>query len=132
MGFNASEVYASDSNWLKAADLQKREHKVRIKDVALAELPADEKGKTHKKLELHFVGRDKTLLLNKTNSEAISYLHGPNTDDWIGKDVIIFPTMVDFGGRSVEAIRLRPVMASATRPPEPPPVASIDDDDIPF
>lgn len=111
MGYNANEIYQTESNWLKAADLRKQEHKVAISDVKLAEFNKD--GVQQRKLELHFAGRDKTLLLNKTNSDAISYIHGPDTDAWIGKEIILYPTLTQFGGRQVEAIRIRPVMAAA-------------------
>jgi len=107
---------------------QKREHTVSIESVDLAEIQND--GKTQRKLELHFAGRDKTLLLNKTNSDAITYIHGVDTDAWIGKEIILFPTMVSFGGNQVEAIRLRPVIEQAA----PAAAQGSEDDfgDIPF
>jgi len=111
MGFNVNEVYASQSDWLKAADLNKQEHAVTIANVHLQEI--DENGKKRQKLELEFVGKDKRLLLNKTNGDAISYIHGPDTDAWIGKEIILYPTQVDYQGRQVEAIRVRIQLAQA-------------------
>lgn len=111
MGYNATEIYQTESNWLKAADLRKQEHKVTIAEVTLAKFNKD--GVEQQKLELHFQGKDKTLLLNKTNSDAISYIHGPDTDSWLGKSIILYPTLVSFGGKQVEAIRIRPVIEQA-------------------
>lgn len=111
MGYNATEIYQTESNWLKAADLRKQEHKVTIEDVRLAEFNKD--GVQQQKLELHFAGRERSLLLNKTNSDAIAYIHGPDTDAWLGKDIILYPTLVSFSGKQVEAIRIRPVIQAA-------------------
>ena len=137
MGFNTNEVYASESSWLKAADLQKKKHKVVISDVQMQEL--ENNGVKQRKLELHFQGRDKTLLLNKTNSDTISYILGPDTDGWLGKPIFIYPTMVDFAGKSVEAIRVETVMEEAA-PVQAAPANPIEEDfpgssfeaDIPF
>ena len=136
MGFNVNEVYASESNWLKAADLQKQKHRAVISDVQMREMEQD--GKKQRKLELHFQGKDKTLLLNKTNCDTISYIHGPDTDAWLGKEIVLFPTMVDFGGRSVEAIRIEMPLQEAAPQSLQQGVAQgysadgLDDSDIPF
>ena len=106
MGFNADEIYASQSDRLKAADLQKRKHVLSIKDVTLAEFTDKETGKEKRLLELGFNETNKTLLLNKTNTESISYIHGPDTDGWIGAEIILYPTRVSFGDKMVEAIRI--------------------------
>lgn len=138
MGYNTEEIYQTESSWLKAADLQRKEHTVTIENVTLAEVGRDNEQK-QRKLELHFVGRDKTLLLNKTNSDAISYAYSPDTDNWLGKQIVLYPTMVDFGGKAVEAIRVRPMLESATPPPGVPqgyqgasPDAVDNYEDVPF
>lgn len=134
MGFNTEEIYQSESSWLKAADLKKQKHRVVISDVQLQEVTND--GRKQRRLELHFQGKDKTLLLNKTNSDTITYIHGQDTDGWMGQEVVLYPTMVDFGGKSVEAIRIEMPLqeapmhdagVEATKP------AEVDfEDDIPF
>jgi hypothetical protein len=51
---------------------------------------------------------DKGFVLNKTNTNSIVTLLGTSeTDDWVGKQITLFPTTVDFSGKQVEAIRVR-------------------------
>ena len=110
MGFSTKDVYKS-GNALKAEDLQKKKWPLTIKDVALAEIP--DAGRTKRMLELSFTETEKTLLLNKTNATSIEYIYGPDTDGWLGKQLTLYPTMVDFQGRSVEAIRIEMPMETA-------------------
>jgi hypothetical protein len=41
---------------------------------------------------------DKTFVLNKTNSNTIAGLYGNETDQWVGKQIVLFPTEVEFQG----------------------------------
>jgi hypothetical protein len=56
---------------------------------------------------VYFNEVNKGLILNKTNANTVSHLHGDDTEDWIGKRITIFPTEVDFQGKQVMAIRVR-------------------------
>lgn len=56
---------------------------------------------------VYFEETDKGLLLNKTNANTIAQLHGPETDGWPGKQITLFATDVDFGGKMTLAIRVR-------------------------
>lgn len=95
-----STVFGGDS--LKAADLQGTEPTVTIASVQKKEFDDGDK------LVISFVGRTKTLVCNKTNANRIAHVHGTNTDGWIGKEITLFTDLVDFQGRTVEAIRIRP------------------------
>lgn len=97
---NVNDVYPS--NYLKAADLKKREVAVTIDRVVMEDLGGD-----HKPVA-YFAGKEKGVVLNKTNSTNIASAYGPETDMWIGKSVILYPAWVDFQGKSMEAIRIRP------------------------
>lgn len=103
-----STVFNSDT--LKAADLQGREHTVVIATVELKEF------NDGNKLVLSFQGAKKTMVCNKTNANRIAYMHGTNTDGWIGKEITLYPDLVDFQGKTVEAIRVRPPVARAAQP----------------
>lgn len=92
---------AFPSNYIKAADLQGQNVTVVIDRVAVEEV-----GDGHKPV-LYFQGHEKGMVLNKTNSNNIAQAYGDETDDWIGAEVVMFPAMVDFQGKSVEAIRIR-------------------------
>jgi hypothetical protein len=94
---------AFPSKWLKASDLQGRQPTMTIADVRFEEI-----GDGEKKPVVYFDGTDKGVVLNKTNATNISEGYGPDTTDWRGRKVVMFTTWVDFNGKSVEAIRMRP------------------------
>jgi len=122
---NVNEIYQSNSDYLKATDIPAgREAKVIIAACAMVQM--DNNGEKQTKLALSFHGKEKKLLLNKTNAGTISHVHGPDTDNWIEKEIIMFSTQVDFAGQMVDAIRLRVVK------PIPPGQEENFDDDIPF
>jgi hypothetical protein len=93
---------AFPSKYLKAADLQDRNITVIMDRVEMEDI-----GDDGDKPVLYFQGKEKGLVLNKTNSNTIAVVYGEETDDWAGKELILYPTMVDFQGRSVPAIRVR-------------------------
>lgn len=113
-----SDIYgSSEGKNLKASDLNKRSVKVTIDGWEVVEF--DEKGRDGnpykaKKIILSFVGKKKGLVVNKTNAQAIEYAFGPSPDDWRGKEIELYPTMVPFGDDMVEAIRVRPTIEQAT------------------
>jgi hypothetical protein len=92
---------AFPSNYLRAADLQGRNVRVTIASIGMEDV-----GDASKPV-LYFEGKDRGLVLNKTNSNNIAAIYGDETDLWAGKEVVLYSTMVDFQGRSVEAIRVR-------------------------
>lgn len=116
MGINVEQYYKSETNWLSAGDLPKG-NKI---PVVVSEITEVDFGNDGKKLGLRFEGKEKGLVLNKTNAKSISYVYGPDTDDWVGKEILLYSTMVDFAGKDVPAIRVDVPMATAT------------DSDIPF
>lgn len=134
---------AFPSNYLKATDLNGRAVKVTIDSVTVEKVGED------RKPVLHFVGKDKALVLNKTNSNRIEEATGTDEmDDWSGWMITLYACKVDYQGKRVDAIRVddRPGTSQAPRQSAraaaqraestddfdgtlPPPVT---DDDIPF
>lgn len=112
----ASEFF--DSKYLAAGDLQGREHKLQITALGVAEF------KDGRKPVIFFAGKKKGMSLNKTNAGKLRAQYGDEMDEWIGKDVIIYPDVVDFNGTPTPCIRVRPVLPVAG--------AAGPDDDIPF
>jgi hypothetical protein len=138
---------AFPSKYLKASDLQGRNVTVKMGRVEQEKIGDD------MKLILYFQGKEKGVVLNKTNANNVAAIYGGETEDWYGKEITLVEAMVDFQGKSVPAIRMRapprnsaPVrqpqrqMADADYDdrPEPPrreaPARNNDDmnDDIPF
>lgn len=89
------------SKYLKASDLQDRDVRVTMGNVEKEKLGDD------MKLVLYFKGKEKGLVLNKTNSNSIVDAYGDDTDDWFGHDIILFSVMTDFQGKVGPAIRVR-------------------------
>lgn len=125
-------------SFLKQEDLQGKTVKAVIGSVAMDDVKDTESGKTEKKLIMHFVGKDKALILNRTNCESLEEITG--TDDygsWVGRTIVLFtdPT-VKFGGKTVGGLRIRAVSnpVAVAPPPPPPPVNedAEDADSIPF
>ena len=105
------------SKYLKAADLDEDLTTMVISRVEVVDFDDGEKP------VLFFEGEERGLVLNKTNSRAISAAYGYETDTWAGKRVILFSTTVDFQGSTVDAIRVKIPKA------QPVPMAS---DPVPF
>jgi hypothetical protein len=106
---------AFPSKFVKAADLQGREVRVTIGQVVM-EVMND--GKT--KPVVYFTGRERGLALNKVNANTIEEMYGPDTNNWIGKGVELFPTKVDLKGERVDAIRIRCVQPPPMQPKQKP------------
>ncbi len=84
---------------------------------------------------LSFEESDKPLVLNATNIQLCERIfNSNNTDEWIGKRVVLYvDPNVSYGGKVVGGIRVRaPKKTAAVKPPPPPPAELIDDDEIPF
>lgn len=136
------------SKFLKASDLQGQEVKVTISNVGKEQFEND--GKPEIKPVLYFVNKDKGVVLNRTNSNAVSGAYGEDYTQWAGNQITLFPAMVDAWGETKEAIRIRVTAdnmravnqngtsADAAETPEEP-VADVavvddadDDDSLPF
>ncbi len=116
-----SEIF--HSNFLKADDLQNRRVPVTIESVAMEEVAGDNKP------VVYFQGKDRPLVLNKTNAQVIEEIAKTDQmDDWAGTKIVLYPTRVDFQGRRVPAIRVD----YATDGKPPPEGEKKEDDDIDF
>lgn len=102
------------SKYLKAADLQGREVRVTIGNVEREKMGDDTKP------VVYFKGKEKGVVLNKTNSNVIADAYGDDTDDWFGQDVILLSVMTDYAGKATPAIRVRIPTARDSKPrPDP-------------
>ena len=97
------------SDYLKADDLQGHEVSVVISQIKFEKMDGKDKP------ILFFLGKSKGLMLNKTNIKAIIALYGDETNSWNGKEITLFPKMVDFQGESVNAIRVKGPLSADPR-----------------
>lgn len=135
---------AFPSEFLKAADLDGRQVPVVADRVEMQKVGDDNKP------VLYFAGKEKGLVLNKTNANMIATVYGDEMDDWQGAELILYETKVQFQNQMVDAIRVKipprkpvrqaaparstindkPVVTQQYSETNPPPIDV--DDDIPF
>jgi len=95
-----SQVFPSKH--LSAADLNGQEM---ILTITGADVQGFDDGD---KVVLFVEETEKSFVMNKTNCQTVATMYGDDTDEWIGQRITVFSTWVDFQGRQVEAIRVRP------------------------
>lgn len=101
------------SKWLTAADLNDADLTVTIRACTYEEVTEKDK-----KWVLWFEETGKGMVLNKTNSKMIvQLLLSDDTDEWVGRQITLFPTQVDYEGNQVDAIRVRKKLPAAGRKP---------------
>ncbi len=115
---------AFPSNYLKAADLGGQDAALVISHVAMEDIGGDVKP------IVYFVGKERGLVLNKTNASTIADQHGGETDMWANKQITLFPSQTDFQGKQVACIRVR--IGVAQQVPQPTVGGLPASDDIPF
>jgi hypothetical protein len=117
------------SKYLKASDLKGKAHIVTIESAPYEALKNLD-GKEMQKIVLHFKNAEKTLPLNLTNFDAVCDATGcPDTEDWPGQRIELYPTRTTMGGKAVDCIRIRAPSASRPTAAVPPPPAP---DEIPW
>ena len=82
----------------------------------------------------YFVGKEKGLVLNRTNWDRIALAAGTDeTDEWPGVKVQLYTEPVTFNGKTAPAIRVKAVKKRSTsQAQDPRPTPPHTDDDIPF
>lgn len=127
---------AFPSKYLKASDLGDAQPVVTIDHVAMEDIGRDKE----RRPIVYFQGKEKGLVLNKTNANKIVELSGSgDTDDWPGVKIRLYASVTTFGGEEVECIRVKPVgtakpaiRMSKPEPPPPEPVDEFDESEVPF
>ena len=114
-----TQYAGSEGNYLKATDLQGGTPKVVIKDVELVQFDDnDDKDKKITKPVLALEGKEKKLVLNPTNTDAIIKAFGPESSAWHGKTIMLATKF--YSGVGKEGIVVTPLKSDGF------------DDDIPF
>jgi len=129
-----SEAYPSKH--LSAPDLNGQNVRVTMDHVEMEKLGDDNKP------VLYFKGKQKGLVLNKTNSKTIAQAYGDEMDDWNGQELILFAVMTEYQGNPVEGLRVRMPQPKDNKPGarpssadmgrEPARKPEVHDDEIPF
>tara|TARA_Y100000361_G_C11147726_1_gene339100 strand:+ start:891 stop:1367 length:477 start_codon:yes stop_codon:yes gene_type:complete len=123
-----SAIYGS-SELLKSEDIGDRRVPVTIESVGEKQFDDGDK------LILQFVGKDKALVLNRTNANAIRSAYGDEADNWVGKDITLYSAPTMFKGTETKGLRVSIDPQQAPSKPASPAAATFapdPDDDIPF
>jgi hypothetical protein len=88
---------------MEAGDLHGKDATYTIKGVSFSEV--GEERETKGVVMLNEFPR--ALVLNRTNLKRIIAHHGLDTDDWVGKQITIYPSETDFRGKTVPCLRVR-------------------------
>ena len=100
---------AFPSKWLKAEDLGGKSHSLVIEGVSMEDI-----GDDGEKPVIHFVGKKKGCVLNRTNAMSIALRYGDDTEGWTDKEVIVYPDTVMFQSKMVPCIRIKTPIPAAT------------------
>ncbi len=128
------------SKYLKATDLQGREVRVTMSNCEREEV-GQKDGQPDFKPVLYFKGKDKGVVLNKTNANTISDFYGDDTADWYDQPVFLYAVDTEYQGKKTKGLRVRIPTAKDNRvQPKadpissgpPPQAAELADDEIPF
>ncbi len=134
-----SDIYSSNSNFLKAEDLQDKKPVLTISGAEVVEKDYGDGPK--KQIILSFDQTPKVLGLNYTNAAKIAELTGTEEfEEWVGTSIKLYKdTTKTSGGKTVPCIRIFPelpdqkaVAASASAPAMTGPPTDDDESQIPF
>ena len=87
----------SDSKDLKAADFVGKNLKVVIEAVEIRHYPATDDKPANDKPVLTFLGKEKGLVLNATNTKTLITAYGPDSDSWVTHEIGL--TVADYTDR---------------------------------
>lgn len=86
---------SGDSDLLKAADIAGKTLKVTVEGVDIVNFGKD--GVQDEKPALRFIGKDKGVALNKTNTGKMIAMYGSDDESWIGKEVMLSTQDTEMG-----------------------------------
>lgn len=97
-----------------------------IKSVELQKVTSS-RGEEQKPI-VTFKERSKKWVLNKTNAKMLAERMGPETDDWVGRRVVLNAPMINAFGRSMRAVRVDHILPAKNGQRKP--VKQVSDDKI--
>ena len=88
------------SKYLKAGDLNGKSVKVIVDRITKEKMGEDNK------LVIYFTGKEKGMVLNKSNAQMIAAVYSPETDGWVGKEIRLYAGKVNFNGQMVDSLKV--------------------------
>ena len=111
---NVNDLYPS--KYVKSDDLGNQRLTLQVAAIKLEEVAENEPAKP----VMYFNGKDKGMVLNKTNALLCSHVWGGETDQWTGQwlDLFVEPKM--FQGKVVNGLSVAPKLPNSQSAPEQP------------
>lgn len=104
---NANELFPP-SEFLKSEDIDAAGGEMQLTISAVGRKEYEENGKRDVKGVIQFSDCPKKLTSNVTNTRVLITMFGSETDDWIGKKIILYvDEHVQYAGKEVRGIRVR-------------------------
>ena len=94
------------SEYLKSDDVVGAGEEHQISHVEMEQFTDPKTKEVDTKPVLHFKDIEKKLILNKTNWKSLALCHGPDSDQWKGKRVVLRLVEVSAFDKTVDAIRI--------------------------
>ena len=89
-------------DFLKCEDLKGNRLSVEIEAIEVR----DFFNKGEQQISISFKGKEKVLVLNKTNAKTIAKDYGDDETQWPGAKIIVFPTTCEYENKTVPCIRI--------------------------
>jgi hypothetical protein len=126
VSLNVSQIYVSESDWLRFTDLSGPTN-VTIVGVEMGVVTDKKTGKKRDQLVLTFDGWDKKLGLNKTNAARLATLLGDDANMWVNHTITLYieDGIQTENGGTTSGIRVLPMLpGAAPQQPKPRPGAA--------
>jgi hypothetical protein len=98
---NINEAFPG--KYIKSVDLKGREVTVVVASVEMETINAA----GERFPVMHFQGKERGMIIKKTNANRLEHMFGPDTENWIGKEITIRAEPVEFQGKIVDGIRVK-------------------------
>lgn len=107
---------AFPSKYISAADLRGQEVPVTISNVVIEQVQGNQV--VEDRPIAYFQGKNKGLVLNKTNAGVIRDAFGPETSNWYGRQLMLYTVQTQTPrGEPTQGVRVRAITAVAATPP---------------
>ena len=103
------------SKYLRADDCAGPGMILTIRSVEMEKMSDDDRQKP----VVHFTNHVQGLVLNKTNTDTIVHSYGDESNDWVGRPLLLTSHMVLFKGTAVAGIHVQIPAQGQTQPAQP-------------
>lgn len=102
----------TNPNYIGAYSLQPKEERIVMVEKVVREMVNGADGKKEE-CTVAYLKNEKPLILNKTNCKIMAAIYNtPYVEEWTGKHIILYATLVQAFGETVEALRIKKVLPS--------------------